>query len=77
MAVVKIWELRQMSNEELLKKMDEYKRELMLTEANPGKLRGLRKAVARIKTELRERELGIVRKRKEVKKAKKEAEAKG
>ncbi|MEM4366531.1 MAG: 50S ribosomal protein L29 [Candidatus Anstonellales archaeon] len=63
MAVVKAWELRQMGKEELLKKMEEYGRELMLTEANPGKIRELKKAIARIKTELRERELGIIRKK--------------
>lgn len=68
MAVVKIWELRQMSNEELLNKMNEFGKELILTEANPGKITGLKKAIARIKTVLKERELGILIKKKELKK---------
>ncbi len=58
-------ELRELSNEELLAKIDEYKEELFnlrFSQATgslekPARIKELRKAVARIKTILREREL--------------------
>ena len=58
-------ELRELSNEELLSKIEEYKEELFnlrFSQATgslekPARIKELRKAVARIKTILREREL--------------------
>ena len=58
-------EIRDLSNEEILKKIEEYKEELFnlrLSQATgnlekPSRIRELRKLVARMKTILREREL--------------------
>ena len=58
-------ELRELTNEELLAKIEEYKEELFnlrFSQATgslekPARIKELRKAVARIKTILREREL--------------------
>ncbi len=58
-------ELRELTDEELLAKIDEYKEELFnlrFSQAtgsleNPARIKELRKAVARIKTILRERQL--------------------
>lgn len=58
-------ELRELTNEELVAKIDEYKEELFnlrFSQATgslekPARIKELRKAVARIKTILREREL--------------------
>ena len=62
---VKNNEIRNLSNEEILAKIDEYKEELFnlrLSQATgnlekPSRIRELRKLVARMKTILREREL--------------------
>ena len=58
-------EIRDLSNEEILKKIEEYKEELFnlrFSQATgnlekPSRIRELRKLVARMKTILREREL--------------------
>ena len=58
-------EIRQLSNEEIMKKIDEYKEELFNLRFNaatgnlekPSRIKELRKLVARMKTILREREL--------------------
>ena len=58
-------EIRELTNEEILKKIDEYKEELFnlrFSQAtgsleNPARIKELRKLVARMKTILREREL--------------------
>ena len=58
-------EIRDLSNEEILKKIEEYKEELFnlrLSQATgnlekPSRIKELRKLVARMKTILREREL--------------------
>ena len=60
-------EIRELSNEELNKKIAEYKEELFNLRMNqasgnlekPSRIKELRKLVARMKTILRERELGI------------------
>ncbi|HHV93926.1 MAG TPA: 50S ribosomal protein L29 [Firmicutes bacterium] len=62
-------EIRAMSSEELLRKLDELKEELfnlrfqMATAQldNPMRIREVRRDIARVKTILRERELGIAR----------------
>ena len=62
-------ELRELSNEELIKKIEESKEELFnlrfsqATESleKPSRIRELRKLVARMKTILRERELEDIR----------------
>ena len=62
---VKNKEIRDLSNEEILAKIEEYKEELFnlrLSQATgnlekPSRIRELRKLVARMKTILREREL--------------------
>lgn len=58
-------EIRDLTSEELLKKIDEYKEELFKLRFNqatgnlekPARIRELRKLVARMKTIIREREL--------------------
>ena len=58
-------EIRELSNEELLKKIEEYKAELFnlrLSQASgslekPSRIKELRKLVARMKTIIKEREL--------------------
>jgi len=63
--LMKIKEIRELSNEEILKKIEEYKEELFNlrfsqatgTLEKPSRIRELRKQVARMKTILREREL--------------------
>ena len=58
-------EIRELSNEEILSKIEEYKEELFnlrFSQAtgsleNPSRIRELRKLVARMKTIIREREL--------------------
>ena len=58
-------EIRELTNEEILKKVDEYKEELFnlrFSQATgnlekPSRIKELRKLVARMKTILREREL--------------------
>ena len=63
--LVKNNEIRELTNEEITKKIDEYKEELFnlrFNQAtgnleNPARIRELRKLVARMKTILREREL--------------------
>ena len=58
-------EIRELTNEEILKKIDEYKEELFnlrFSQATgnlekPSRIKELRKLVARMKTILREREL--------------------
>ena len=58
-------EIRQLTNEQIIKKIDEYKEELFnlkFSQATgnlekPSRIRELRKLVARMKTILREREL--------------------
>jgi len=62
---VKNNEIRELTNEEITKKIEEYKEELFnlrFNQAtgnleNPARIRELRKLVARMKTILREREL--------------------
>ncbi len=62
-------EIRAMSSEELLRKLDDLKEELfnlrfqMATAQldNPMRIREVRRDIARVKTILRERELGIAR----------------
>ncbi len=62
---MKIEEIRKLSNEEITKKIEEYKEELFnlrFSQATgnlekPSRIRELRKLVARMKTILREREL--------------------
>ena len=59
-------EIRELTNEQILKKIDEYKEELFnlrFSQATgnlekPSRIRELRKLVARMKTVLRERQLG-------------------
>lgn len=63
--LVKNNEIRELTNEQITKKIDEYKEELFnlrFNQAtgnleNPARIRELRKLVARMKTILREREL--------------------
>ena len=63
--LVKNNEIRELTNEEITKKIEEYKAELFnlrFNQAtgnleNPARIRELRKLVARMKTILREREL--------------------
>jgi len=63
---VKNKEIRELSTEEITKKIEEYKEELFnlrLSQATgnlekPSRIRELRKLVARMKTIIRERELG-------------------
>ena len=58
-------EIRQLSNEEIMKKIEEYKEELFNLRFNaatgnlekPSRIKEFRKLVARMKTILREREL--------------------
>ena len=65
MKLVKNNEIRELTNEEITKKIEEYKEELFnlrFNQAtgnleNPARIRELRKLVARMKTILREREL--------------------
>lgn len=60
-------EIRELTNEEILKKIDEYKEELFnlrFSQATgnlekPSRINELRKLVARMKTILRERELSV------------------
>ena len=60
-------EIRELTNEEITKKIEEYKEELFnlrFNQAtgnleNPARIRELRKLVARMKTILRERELEV------------------
>jgi len=64
LAVLRKKDLRKMSNEELEKKLDELRRELLsikgkvrahIAPDNPGRIRELRRSIARILTLLRER----------------------
>jgi len=67
MATMKIWQLRQLSEEELKERLAQLREELHKqvfqsydeSAKNPGKKRTLRREVARILTILRERERGI------------------
>jgi len=68
MAIIKISKIRELTDAELKAKLFEFQKELnsergMLATggraANPGKIRGLKCAVARIMTILHERKLGI------------------
>ena len=60
-------EIRELTNEQILKKIEEYKEELFnlrFSQATgnlekPSRIRELRKLVARMKTILRERELNV------------------
>ncbi|WP_028991965.1 50S ribosomal protein L29 [Thermoanaerobacter thermocopriae] len=64
---MKAKEIRELTNEELLQKLSELKTELFNLRFqlatgqldNPMRIRDVRKTIARIKTILRERELGI------------------
>jgi large subunit ribosomal protein L29 len=66
---MKAKEIRELSNEELQQKLSELKAELFNLRFqlatgqldNPMRIRDVRKTIARIKTILRERELGIKR----------------
>lgn len=73
MAIIKKSKLREMPDAELAAKLFEFRKELnaergMLASggrtSNPGKIRELRKSVARVLTLQHERKLGIVRKAK-------------
>ncbi len=64
MAIFRMKELRKMSNEELEKKLEELRRELLsirgkirahITPDNPGRVREIKRNIARILTLLRER----------------------
>lgn len=78
---MKIYEIRQMSDEELRKRIEEEENNLVdlrfalatkqLT--NTAKIRLTRKDIARMKTVLRERELGIIRNTQSSKSTDKEA----
>ena len=67
MTLVKNNEIRELTNEEITKKIEEYKEELFnlrFNQAtgnleNPARIRELRKLIARMKTILRERELSV------------------
>lgn len=67
MIQVKNSEIRELTNEEITKKIEEYKEELFnlrFSQATgnlekPSRIKELRKLVARMKTILRERELGM------------------
>ena len=67
MIQVKNSEIRELTNEEIQEKIEEYKKELFNLRCSqsagelekPSRIRELRKLVARMKTILRERELGI------------------
>ena len=62
-------EIRAMSSEELVRKLDDLKEELFTLRfqmataqlENPMRIREVRRDIARVKTILRERELGIAR----------------
>jgi large subunit ribosomal protein L29 len=63
---MKLWELKEMSSEQLAARLAELREELLRTRAegamggapaNPGRIRALRKSIARILTLLREEEL--------------------
>jgi len=88
MAIIKSSKVRELTEAELQSKLFEYQKELNTERgvlaaggraSNPGKLKQLRKSVARVLTIVHERKLGIVRKAKASPKkeeAKKPAEAK-
>ena len=73
--ILKIGDIRKMSPEERLKKLQELREELMKirlkavtgTLDNPGMVRAIRKSIARILTVMREEELGIHRREEEKK----------
>jgi len=73
MAILKKTKMREMADAELQAKLFEFQKELnsergLLASggrtSNPGKLRELRKSIARIMTIQQERKLGIIRKEK-------------
>jgi len=88
MAIIKSSKVRELTEAELQSKLFEYQKELNTERgvlaaggraSNPGKLKQLRKSVARVLTIVHERKLGIVRKAKGAKKkeeTKKPVEAK-
>ena len=64
---MKKWEIKKMSKEELNKKLNEIRRELLVVNTkiasganpdNPGKVKHLKKTIARILTEMKRREKG-------------------
>jgi len=66
MSILKIDEIRKMSERELVEELERLQRDLIRersmvatggTPENPGRIRELRRTIARIKTVLREREL--------------------
>ena len=59
MAVLKINDIRSMNDNDLIKKIDELKKEYLVSDDNPGRRKEIKRAIARIYTVLRERELGI------------------
>ena len=67
--ILKVDDIRKMTPEERLKKLQELREELMKlrlkavtgTLDNPGMVRAIRKSIARILTVMREEELGIKR----------------
>lgn len=65
MAIMKKDEIKKLGDEELRKKMDELNRELMkvrtkisskMTPDNPGHVREMKRTIARLKTEMRQRQ---------------------
>jgi large subunit ribosomal protein L29 len=65
MAIIKKDEIKKMSEEDIQKKMDEMNKELMkvrtkisskMTPDNPGHVREMRRTIARLKTEMRQRQ---------------------
>ena len=65
MAIMKKDEIKKLGDAELQNKMDELRRELMkdktkisskMTPDNPGHVREMRKTIARLKTEMRQRQ---------------------
>jgi len=84
MAIIKKSKIRELSDAEMQTKLFEFQKELnaergMLSSggrtSNPGKLRELRKSIARLMTIMHEKKLGIVRKVKEAGKKKEEKPA--
>lgn len=60
MAVMKIKDMRALSEEELRKKLEELKQEMLVgVENNPKKPGNIRRAIARIKTVLNERKTEV------------------
>jgi large subunit ribosomal protein L29 len=73
MAIIRTGEMAELTDKELMEKEEEFRRELNAERgkvatggrtSNPGKIRELKRSIARILTILNERKLGIWRKKK-------------